>query len=106
MKLDDDVCLCFHVSLRKIIRFVRIEKPRRASQISECYGAGTGCGWCRPFLKRILEETAESEEESAPGRSFADISEETYRQQRKQYREQQRSKPASSDQSQDHEEQA
>jgi len=33
---------------------LRIEKPRRVAQLSECYGAGTGCGWCRPFLERMF----------------------------------------------------
>jgi hypothetical protein len=23
--------------------------------LAECYGAGTGCGWCRPFLKRLFD---------------------------------------------------
>lgn len=23
--------------------------------MSECLGAGTGCGWCIPMLKKILE---------------------------------------------------
>jgi bacterioferritin-associated ferredoxin len=50
---DDIVCFCFHVRLRKIEAFCRIEKPRHASQISDCLSAGTGCGWCRPMLKRI-----------------------------------------------------
>ena len=51
MKLDDELCLCFHVTKRKVVTFIRLEKPARASQLSECYGAGTGCGWCRPFLR-------------------------------------------------------
>lgn len=55
MKPDDELCLCFHVTLRKVRNFCRVEKPRRASQLSECGGAGTGCGWCRPFLQRIFE---------------------------------------------------
>ena len=55
MELDDELCLCFHVSKRKVINFLRVEKPRRESQLSECHGAGTGCGWCRPFLKRLFE---------------------------------------------------
>ena len=54
---DDDLCLCFHVSKRKVIQYIRVNKPTVASQLSECYGAGTGCGWCRPFLKRLLEQT-------------------------------------------------
>ena len=50
---DDMVCFCFHVRLRKVEAFCRIEKPLHASQISECLSAGTGCGWCRPMLKHI-----------------------------------------------------
>src|SRR5580704_8812205 len=61
MQLDDELCLCFHVTKRKVINFVRITRPRRAAQLSECYGAGTGCGWCRPFLERIFRERALSE---------------------------------------------
>ena len=53
---DQEVCLCFHVTRRKIRNFIRIEKPLVASQISQCGGAGTGCGWCRPVLRRMLAE--------------------------------------------------
>jgi len=53
MDRDDHVCLCFHVSLRKIANFIEREKPVVASQISECLGAGTGCQWCVPFLKKL-----------------------------------------------------
>jgi NAD(P)H-nitrite reductase large subunit len=56
MELDDEICLCFHVSKRKIVNFLRVEQPRRVSQVSECFGAGTGCGWCRPFLQRYFDE--------------------------------------------------
>lgn len=56
MDEDEELCLCFHVSLRKIKNFIRIEKPKRASQISQCFGAGTGCGWCRPWLAKLLEK--------------------------------------------------
>ena len=58
MELDDEICLCFHVTKRKIVNFLRIEKPRRAGQLSECFGAGTGCGWCRGYLRRMFEEAA------------------------------------------------
>lgn len=58
MEPDDEVCLCFHVTLRKLLSFLRVEKPRRASQLSECGGAGTGCGWCRPFLEQLFEQAA------------------------------------------------
>ncbi|MEW4454791.1 (2Fe-2S)-binding protein [Bremerella sp. JC817] len=66
MKPEDELCLCFHVSLRKVQNFCRIEKPRRASQLSECGGAGTGCGWCRPFLQRIFDNQQQSDAEPIP----------------------------------------
>ena len=53
---DDHVCLCFHVSKRKIVNFCKREKPPVASLISECLSAGTGCRWCVPFLKRLHEQ--------------------------------------------------
>jgi NAD(P)H-nitrite reductase large subunit len=56
LELDDTICYCFHVSKRKIVNFIRVHRPKRASQISECGGAGTGCGWCVPFLKRYFDE--------------------------------------------------
>jgi bacterioferritin-associated ferredoxin len=52
---DEELCLCFHVTKRKVVNFLRVENPRVASQISECFGAGTGCGWCRPFLLKLWE---------------------------------------------------
>ena len=58
MELDDELCLCFHVSKRKVVNFLRVEKPRRVGQLSDCFGAGTGCGWCRPFLRRLFEQAA------------------------------------------------
>ena len=66
MEPDDTICYCFHISKRKILNFIRVHRPRRASQISECGGAGTGCGWCVSYLKRYFAEsqgqhTAESE---------------------------------------------
>lgn len=59
MQLDDEVCLCFHVTKRKLVNFLRVEKPRRAGQLSECFGAGTGCGWCRSYLQRLFDEAVE-----------------------------------------------
>jgi bacterioferritin-associated ferredoxin len=58
MDLDAKVCYCFHVTQRKLVNFLRVEKPRVASQLSECGGAGTGCGWCIPFLKQLFEQAA------------------------------------------------
>ena len=63
MDLDDEVCYYFHVSRRKLTNFTRREKPKVPSQLSECGGAGTGCGWCIPFLKVIFrQETLELDE--------------------------------------------
>ena len=53
MDQDDEVCLCFHVSLRKIRTFLERDNPPVPSLISECLGAGTGCQWCVPFLKHL-----------------------------------------------------
>jgi NAD(P)H-nitrite reductase large subunit len=62
MKPDDELCLCFHVTQRKVANFIRLERPQRAAQLSECYGAGTGCGWCRPFLEKMFEASRASAE--------------------------------------------
>ena len=76
---DDELCLCFHVTKRKVIQFIRVNRPKVASQLSECYGAGTGCGWCRPFLKRLMEES-NPETTALPDRD-------TYAANRQEYRE-------------------
>lgn len=55
MSPDDKICYCYHVSLRKLQSFARRTAPKHASQMSECLGAGTGCGWCIPFLEKITE---------------------------------------------------
>jgi NAD(P)H-nitrite reductase large subunit len=57
LRVDDeeDLCICFHVKRRQIAKFLRLEQPRHASQCSECYGAGTGCGWCVPFIEKMFE---------------------------------------------------
>jgi bacterioferritin-associated ferredoxin len=54
MNTDQKVCYCFHISRRKLVNFVRRQQPRVPSQLTECGGAGTGCGWCIPFLKQIF----------------------------------------------------
>jgi len=59
MELDDHVCLCFRVSQRKLVNFARRVQPKVASQLSECGGAGTGCGWCIPFLKKLFARAGE-----------------------------------------------
>lgn len=55
MSPDDELCLCFHVSWRKVINFARINRVRLPSQLADCQGAGTGCGWCRKAMVRIIE---------------------------------------------------
>ena len=53
MNPDDTVCFCFHVSYRKLRNYAKHHKPQVASLMSECLGAGTGCGWCRPIICNI-----------------------------------------------------
>ncbi len=80
MEPDDELCLCFHVTCRKVINFLRVEKPQRVGQLAECFGAGTGCGWCRPFLKKLFEQA------QASGEITAEVPDrETYRQLRSKY---------------------
>jgi bacterioferritin-associated ferredoxin len=63
MQIDDEVCLCFHVSKRKILNHLRVHRPRVPSQLSACGGAGTGCGWCVSFLKRYFEQAQQTQTE-------------------------------------------
>jgi len=77
---DHEVCLCFHVPLNKIEKYVRLHQPRVASELAHCYGAGTGCGWCVPFLTRIYDQVMAGEE-PAP-----QMSPEEYRRRRAEYR--------------------
>ncbi len=58
MDLDEPVCLCFRVTRRKLENFVRRELPKVPSQLSQCGGAGTGCGWCVPFLLKLFRQHA------------------------------------------------
>jgi len=80
MNPDDDVCLCFHVPLRKLRAFMAREKPVVASQLSECLGAGTGCQWCVPFLCRLHAQHLAGELPDLP------MSPEEYSQRRARYR--------------------
>ena len=59
MELDAEVCYCFHVSRRKLLNFIRLDKPKVPSQLSQCGGAGTGCGWCIPFLKQLHQQAVQ-----------------------------------------------
>ncbi len=71
MQADDELCLCFHVTKRKVLNHLRVHRPRVASQLSECGGAGTGCGWCVPFLKKLHRQATEAagESDAAPAAS-------------------------------------
>jgi NAD(P)H-nitrite reductase large subunit len=65
MELDDDLCVCFHVSKRKVINFLQVHRPAVVTQLSECQGAGTGCGWCRPYLEKLFQA---SQQQQSPER--------------------------------------
>ena len=56
MQPDDKVCYCYGVTMRKLVHFSRRTQPQQASRMTECLGAGTGCGWCIPFLVRIAAD--------------------------------------------------
>lgn len=76
-----EICLCFHVTRRKIENYLRVEKPKRAGQLSECFGAGTGCGWCRPFLQKLFDAAVSA------GETTVDLpTPEDYARQREKYR--------------------
>lgn len=79
MELDDTVCYCFHISKRKVLNFIRLHRPRVASQIAECGGAGTGCSWCVPYLKRYFQESlATSAAAASPASSEPEPTPEVY----------------------------
>jgi NAD(P)H-nitrite reductase large subunit len=63
--LDAKVCYCFHVTRRKLVNFLRVEKPTVPSLLSQCGGAGTGCGWCIPFLKQLHRQASAGAEGAA-----------------------------------------
>lgn len=81
MEDQDEICMCFHVTQRALRKFIRLEKPVRESQLSECFGAGTGCGWCRPYLKMIFEASQTDQ----AGQQI-EISAEQYSEARSEYR--------------------
>jgi bacterioferritin-associated ferredoxin len=86
MNLDDKVCYCFHVTRRKLETWVRLNEPKVPSQLSECGGAGTGCGWCIPFLKQIFRQgTTNAMEEAGAGESLEALTPAAYAAQRADY---------------------
>ncbi len=77
MQLDDKICYCYGVSMRKLVNFARRTRPKRPSQMTECLGAGTGCGWCIPFLIKIAEDPDAS--------GFDELTPDQYVERRKEY---------------------
>lgn len=74
--------MCYRVSLRKIRAYLKREEPAAPSQLSECLGAGTGCGWCVPFLEELHRQHEAGEESpDIPG-----VDPVAYGELRKQYR--------------------
>jgi bacterioferritin-associated ferredoxin len=63
---DDHVCICYRVSLRKISNFLERTHPTVPSQLSDCLGAGTGCHWCVPFLKKLYAQWQRGEVPDLP----------------------------------------
>ncbi|MGF1571692.1 MAG: (2Fe-2S)-binding protein [Sumerlaeia bacterium] len=79
-KPDDDLCVCFHVSQGKIKKFIRLENPDHVSQVSECYSAGTGCGWCIPYIEKLFEA-----HKNGSACEMTDMTASEYRERRKLY---------------------
>jgi bacterioferritin-associated ferredoxin len=71
MDHDAKVCYCFHVTRRKLISFLRVEKPRVASELSRCGGAGTGCGWCVPFLRQLFDAQTSADLDALSAEEYA-----------------------------------
>ncbi|MHC4989782.1 MAG: (2Fe-2S)-binding protein [Planctomycetota bacterium] len=80
MDPDDHVCLCYRVSLRKLVNYMNRVQPQVPSQLSECLGAGTGCHWCVPFLERLHDQWCAGETPQLP------VAPEEYAQRRQAYR--------------------
>ena len=37
MRPDDEICLCFHVTRRKVENFLRVERPQRVGQLMRVF---------------------------------------------------------------------
>jgi len=64
--VQNEICICFRVSRDKVIRYIRRERPRVVSLVSECLSAGTGCGWCIPFLEQLHEDVMAGRDPGPP----------------------------------------
>jgi bacterioferritin-associated ferredoxin len=85
VELDDEVCLCFHVTKRKLVNYLRIERPKRVAQLSDCFGAGTGCGWCRGYLRRLFDQQSGQAADPATVPADEDPTKEQYALERSDY---------------------
>lgn len=63
--------------MRKLVNFARRTRPQHPSQMTDCLGAGTGCGWCIPFLEKIANDP--------DAIAFDDLTPSTYAQEREEY---------------------
>jgi NAD(P)H-nitrite reductase large subunit len=79
MDPDQEICLCYKVSQRKVVNFLRRERPTVASQLTDCLGAGTGCGWCVPSLEKLWVQVRNDTEPDLG------VAAEDYAEQRRQY---------------------
>ena len=63
------VCVFVSVSA-SLVTYMNREKPVVPSQLADCLGAGTGCQWCVPFLKKLHSQWQRGDEPNldvAPG---------------------------------------
>lgn len=91
MNLDAKICYCFHISRRKLVNYCKLHSLKVPSQLSECGGAGTGCGWCIPFLKQIFRQVHSAK---AAGEEVDSLTPEEYSQLRAAYIRAGKGKPA------------
>lgn len=64
LDFDSDICVCFHVSFRKLWHYARREKLQVTAQMTDCLGAGTGCQSCVPLLAEIRKLAPEGDQEA------------------------------------------
>lgn len=48
-----DKCICTDMTFEQLVHEAR-EHGLTVDDLGECYGAGAGCGLCRPYLKRAI----------------------------------------------------
>ena len=92
MQPDDKLCYCFHVTQRKVMNYLKRNELKVPSQLAECNGAGTGCGWCIPYLKKCF--TLHKEHQGANEKLWLDLTAEDYAHMRAKYIKDGNGKPA------------